>query len=77
MFCIGRTIVVDGTLLCCRVQANFRGYIVRKNVAEMWEGFLRLQAAWRATLYRQVWVKRRAAVFTIQRIAKVCSRALT
>uniref|UniRef100_A0A7S1C5C8 Myosin motor domain-containing protein n=1 Tax=Bicosoecida sp. CB-2014 TaxID=1486930 RepID=A0A7S1C5C8_9STRA len=56
--------------MAVKCQALFRGYALRKEMREMWEGFLRLQAAWRAVLYRQAWLRRARAVRVIQRHAK-------
>lgn len=49
------------------VQSAFRGHSARRELADMWEGFLRLQAAYRAKLYRQQWLLRLDALRVVQR----------
>lgn len=50
-----------------QAQAVFRGFATRRSLEEMWEGFLRLQAAYRAQLYRKQWQMRMEAVRLLQR----------
>jgi len=53
-----------------QVQSAFRGHQARRALGDMWEGFLRLQAAYRAKLYRQQWLLRMEALRAIQRTVR-------
>jgi myosin heavy subunit len=48
------------------VQSVARMYFAKARIANLFGGFLRLQAAWRSVFYRQQWLKRRNAILTVQ-----------
>jgi len=52
------------------VQSVARMYFTKNRIANLYGGFLRLQAAWRSIYYRTAWLKRRNAILTIQWFAK-------
>ena len=48
------------------IQATFRMWRANRIIKSLYSGFLRLQSAWRAIRYRQIWLARRQALMKIQ-----------
>ena len=44
--------------MAIKAQAIWRGYMVRRDLRLMFEGFLRVQAAWRGRVHRSLWFAR-------------------
>jgi alpha-tubulin suppressor-like RCC1 family protein len=53
-----------------KVQAVWRGYIVRRDLALVWDGVRRMQAAFRATKARAEWLRVRYAAQVVQAAIK-------